>query len=54
MAKNNSSTAGQSATAPPNQARAIPEPTFRSAIMIGALALAFVAVILVYGLINGH
>ncbi len=32
----------------------VPEPTFRSAILLGVIALAVVTAILVYGLINGH
>ena len=53
MASNKCSTSGQPGAAP-IQTAAVPEPTFRSAILIGTVALAVVAAILVYGLIKGH
>lgn len=40
--------------ASPSQAPAIPEPSFRSAIWIGAVALLAVLSILLFGSINGH
>jgi hypothetical protein len=53
MATNKSYSDNRHAAAPA-QMPAIPEPTFRSAILIGAVALAGVIGILLYGLLNGH
>ncbi len=53
MASNKSSADSRRATAQ-NEVPTIPEPTFRSAVYIGAAALIAVVCILIYGLINTH
>jgi hypothetical protein len=49
----NNSTRSRCAVAQ-NQGPVIPEPTFRSAVWIGAVGLIVVVCILIYGLINSH
>jgi hypothetical protein len=52
MATNKSSAGSRRAAA--RSAAAIPEPMFRSAVWIGAIALLTVLCILISGLINSH
>jgi hypothetical protein len=52
MVTNKSSAGSRRAAA--RSAPAIPEPTLRSAVWIGAVALVTVVCILIYGLINSH